>query len=209
MRRVPTASLASGMLLLLGGRQVYRVIASGAVTVDVGIGRRVRVLGPLAWEIAADRETVFDVIARPYLGRTPRFLHDKLRVWERATDMVLAEHLTQVERGVTTTLETVRFERPDRIHFRLVRGPVPHVQESFVLDPVEGGTRLVWEGSSAQTSGRSVPGGVTGSPRRGSTPSVRRWARSSTSRSDAPRRASSGRYSAGSCSASHALAMRL
>jgi hypothetical protein len=38
--------------------------------------------------------------------------------------MVLAAHFTPVKCGVTTTLETVRFERPNRIDFRLVRGPV-------------------------------------------------------------------------------------
>lgn len=139
-------SLLQGVLFALGARQAFRLVASGAVTVDTGVGRRVRPLGPVSWQIAASRETVFDVIARPYLGRTPRALQDKLRVWERTSDMVLAEHLTQVARGVTATLETVRFDPPERIDFRLVRGPVPHVQESFVLDEVDGGTMLVWEG---------------------------------------------------------------
>ena len=32
--------------------------------------------------------------------------------------------------GITTTLETVSIHRPDRIDFRLVRGPVPHLVES-------------------------------------------------------------------------------
>jgi hypothetical protein len=60
--------------------------------------------------------------------------------------MVLAAHFTPVKCGVTTTLETVRFERPERIDFRVVRSPVPHVVESFVLEIAEGGTRLTWEG---------------------------------------------------------------
>ncbi len=46
----------------------------------------------------------------------------------------------------TTTLETVRFEHPDRIDFRVVRGPVPHVRESFVLEETDGGSTLTWEG---------------------------------------------------------------
>ena len=132
--------------IAVGGRRAYRLLSSGAVTIDVGVGRRVRSLGPRSWDIAADRETVFDVIAGPYLGRTPRALEDKLQVWERGSDMVLAAHLTPVKCGVTTTLETVRFERPERIDFRVVRGPVPHVVESYVLDAREGGTRLTWEG---------------------------------------------------------------
>jgi len=43
-------------------------------------------------------------------------------------------------------VETVRFERPERVHFRLVRGPVPYVVETFELHEVEGGTELVYSG---------------------------------------------------------------
>jgi hypothetical protein len=134
------------LAIAVGCRAAYRLLASGAVTIDVGVGRRLRSLGPLTWHIAAGREIVFDVIAGPYLGRTPRALEDKLQVWERGSDMVLAAHATPVKCGVTTTLETVRFERPERIGFRVVRGPVPHVVEAFVLDEREGGTTLTWEG---------------------------------------------------------------
>src|SRR5436190_2026637 len=109
------------LLVAAGGHRLYRLLASGALTVDVGVGRRTRPLGPLSWDIAADCEVVFDVIANPYLGRTPRALEDKLQVWERGSDMVLAAHFTPVRRGVTTTVETVRFERPQRIDFRVVR----------------------------------------------------------------------------------------
>jgi len=110
------------------------------------LGRRTRLLGPLSWQIAADRETVFAVIADPYLGRTPLALADKLSAWERGSDMVLAAHFTHVKCGVTTTVETVRFERPERVDFRVVRGPVPHVAESCMLEPAPEGTRLTWQG---------------------------------------------------------------
>lgn len=133
-------------LTALLGFWAYRLVASGAATIDVGIGRRVRRLGPERWDIAAGRELVFEVIAGPYLGPTPRALEDKLEVWERSSDMVLAAHFTPVKCGVATTVETVRFERPARIDFRVVRGPVPHVVESFVLDETGDGTRLTWEG---------------------------------------------------------------
>ena len=122
------------------------MIASGAITVDLGVGRRLRGLGPVTWEIGAPRELVFDVIMAPYLGRTPRAFESKLQVWERGTDMVLAAHFTEVKGRTTTTVETVRFDRPARIDFRLVRGPVPHVMESFVLSETEAGTSLTWEG---------------------------------------------------------------
>lgn len=138
--------LLLGVGLILAGRRVYRFYASGAVTIDSGIGRRVRELGPVTWEIAADRETVFEVIAGPYLGKTPRSMSDQLHVWERGTDMVLAAHHTRVKCGVTSTVETVHFERPERINFRVVRGPIPHVRESFVLQSTDGGSALTWEG---------------------------------------------------------------
>ncbi len=126
---------------------LYVLVVRGNVTLDLGLGRRHRLLGPLTWRIAAPRELVFDVIAGPYLGRTPRALGKKLSVWERGTDMVLAAHFTHVGAGLTaTTLETVRFERPARIAFRLVRGPVPHLSEAFVLVETDGTTELTWSG---------------------------------------------------------------
>lgn len=125
---------------------LYVLVVRGSVTVDFRIGRRVRPLGPLIWQIAAPRELVFDVVAAPYLGRTPRALERKLRVLERSEGMVLAEHYTPVGPVVTTTLETVRFERPERVHFRLVRGPVPYVVEQFTLRVREDGTELEYTG---------------------------------------------------------------
>jgi hypothetical protein len=60
--------------------------------------------------------------------------------------MVLAAHVTQVGRRLVTTVETVRFEPPERIHFRLVRGPVPHLSETFELVETDAGTELTWQG---------------------------------------------------------------
>jgi hypothetical protein len=136
----------AGPVGFLAARGLYRLVARGVVTVDAGIGRRVQRLGPVPFEIAAPRELVFEVIASPYLGRTPKALEGELQVWERGSDMVLAAHATRVRCGTTTTLETVRFERPERIDFRVVRGPVPHVIESFLLEETARGTLLTWEG---------------------------------------------------------------
>jgi hypothetical protein len=99
-------------------------------------------------QIAAPATTVFDVIAAPYLGRIPRAMSGKLQVLQRGTDMVLAEHYTLVHRGRLTaaTLETVTFDRPHRIAFRLVRGPVPHITEEFALTEQDGMTRLDYSG---------------------------------------------------------------
>ena len=131
---------------MIGAAGAYSLVATGRVTVDLGVGRRLRPLGPVTWTIAAPREIVFDVIASPYLGRTPRALADKLGVWERSSDMVLAAHFTPFPGGVATTVETARFDRPARIDFRVVRGPVPHLRESFVLQEAGEGSSLTWEG---------------------------------------------------------------
>jgi hypothetical protein len=141
----PLPPLIAGPRSLAAWRS-YRLLTSGALTLDLDLGRRARPVGPLVQAIRAPRDVVFDVIASPYLGRTPRALADKLQVWERGSDIVLAAHFTPVKCGTTTTLETVRFQRPERIDFRVVRGPVPHLAESFLLSPNDAGTELCWEG---------------------------------------------------------------
>ena len=138
-------------LLALGaigatGATVYALVVRGSLTLDIRVGRRLRPLGPLVWRIEAPREVVFDVISAPYARQTPRALQSKLRVLERTEDMVLAEHYTAVGPFVTTTLETARFEPPERVHFRLIRGPVPYVSEQFVLRETAAGTELEYRG---------------------------------------------------------------
>jgi hypothetical protein len=141
--RVLVPSFGAGAI----GAGLYVLIARGSLTIDLGIGRRVRPLGPQVLRIDAPREVVFDVIAAPYLGRTPKAMEHKLRVLERGTDAVLAEHFTQVGPLTTSTVETVVFERPARVRFRLVRGPVPYVVEAFDLTATpDGGTELVYTG---------------------------------------------------------------
>ena len=135
--------------LLLGSGLVtglYALVVRGDLALDVGVGRRVRALGPQEIHIHAPRDVVFEVISGPYL-RTPRAMRAKLEVLERGADMVLAAHHTPVAFGLTaTTTETVRFEPPGRIEFRLVRGPVPHVVETFELREEGEKTELVYTG---------------------------------------------------------------
>jgi hypothetical protein len=132
------------------GAAGYLGLVTGAVPLDLGIGRRTRPLGPQQVDIAAPREVVFDVVAQPYLGRQTRALAEKVRVLERGADLVLAAHRTPISgRLVATTVETVKFQRPDRISFRLVRGPVPHVTEEFLLDDDDGRTKLTYRGEMA------------------------------------------------------------
>jgi Polyketide cyclase / dehydrase and lipid transport len=150
------AGLLTGTISGLGGLG-YCLLVTGKLTLDTGISRRVRPLGPYSVTVAAPAETVFDVIAAPYLGRTPRAMAGKLRVLERGTDMVLAEHYTSIHGGKLTavTLETVRFDRPHRVSFRLVRGPVPHVTEEFTLTGQHGATVLAYDGEIGADFGRA------------------------------------------------------
>jgi hypothetical protein len=143
MRPLRLAALAGSV-----AGSAYALVVSGKATVDVGLGRRTQRLGPLTVEVAADPETVFDVISGPYLGRTPRALQAEIEVWERGADMVIAAHRTPVARRlVTTTVESVRFDRPHGVAFRLLRGPVPHVSETFALNATDNGrTRLDYMG---------------------------------------------------------------
>jgi hypothetical protein len=128
------------------GTLLWAFVVRGSLTLDLGVGRRIRRLGPLAMRIRAPREIVFDVVAAPYLGRTPRALRRKLEVLERGQDLVLAAHFTPAYGLTATTVEAVRFEPPARVHFRLVRGPVPHVLETFELHEVDGETELEYAG---------------------------------------------------------------
>ena len=140
---LPLRAAFAGSLLAAGAA----LVARAGLTLDIGIGRRIRPLGPIALDIAAPPEIVFDVVAGPYLGRTPRALRGELEVLERGADLVLAAHFTPVAPGLqVTTVETVRFERPQRISFRLVKGPVPHVLEHYELRASDGGTAFEYRG---------------------------------------------------------------
>ncbi|MEX1008422.1 MAG: SRPBCC family protein [Acidimicrobiia bacterium] len=136
--------LVRALGIVAGAAAAYTLVVRGALTLDLGIGRRVRPLGPIRMPIDAPPDVVFDVIAAPYLGRTPRAMEAKVEVLERGSDMVLAAHYTPT--GMLTAT-TVRFERPLRVHFRLLRGPVPHVVETFELRAnAEGGTDFEYTG---------------------------------------------------------------
>ena len=64
------AAVALGGALAGGG--VYVGLVTGAVPIDLGLGRRLRALGPLSVEIDAPAEAVFDVLAEPYADRPSR-----------------------------------------------------------------------------------------------------------------------------------------
>lgn len=146
MRSVWTASTV-GALAVVASHWAYRRLVAGELVIDLSIGRTIRPLGPIDARIEAPRELVFDVIAAPYLASPPSSLAEKIQVLERSEEMVLAAHRTPVrDRLVATTVETVRFERPGAVYFRLLRGPVPHVIERFELAEDGDATLFHYEG---------------------------------------------------------------
>jgi hypothetical protein len=138
--KVLGATLAGGVASLVA------LMARGRLTLDTGWGRTTRPVGPISLRIAAPRELVFDFIASPYLGRTPGAARRHLEVWERASDMVIAAHFSQLSGYTAETVEAVRFERPERVTFRHLRGPVPHALETFELTDAGDATELVYRG---------------------------------------------------------------
>lgn len=146
MRRRAWAALATGSAGA-GLATAYVGLVTGRLTVDLGVGRRVRSLGPLAIDIAAPRELVYEVAVAPYAERRPRALEEKVQILERTDHMVVAAHRTPVGGGLTAvTVEAVSFTPPRAIGFRLLRGPVPHVAETFTFVETATGTRLRYDG---------------------------------------------------------------
>jgi hypothetical protein len=128
------AGLAAGFLLL----------AMGRLHLDLGWGRSIHPLGPIAVGIDAPRELVFELISAPYLGRTPG--DSGIEVLERGTDLAVALHRTKVHFYEARTVEAIDFEPPGRVGFRHLTGPVPHAIEEFTIEEAGGGTELGYRG---------------------------------------------------------------
>ena len=144
--RVSRPLTAAG-LLAGAGAAGYVGLVTGRLSLDLGVGRRTRPLGPLVVDIAAPRDVVYAAATAPYEERRPRAMTEKVQILERGHGMVLAAHHTPVGGGlVAVTVETVTFTPPERIAFRLVRGPVPYVAETFELEETPSGTRLTYTG---------------------------------------------------------------
>ena len=136
-----------GSTVVLGTRTMIGALIRGRMTLDLGIGRSIRALGPITITVAAPRDVVFDVAAAPYGPRPPAELRRHVEVLQRSPGMVLAAHRTLVGRHEAVTVEGVVLERPNRMGFRLVRGPVPHVVEEFRFEEAEGGrAKLTYHG---------------------------------------------------------------
>lgn len=133
-----------GVLLISLMASMFLLLAMGRLYLDLGWGRSLHELGPITLRIAAPRELVYEIISAPYLGRTPS--GSSVDVIARDGVLVLAAHHTKVHFYMARTVEAVEFDSPHRVGFRHLTGPVPHAIEQFVLEEVDGGTELSYEG---------------------------------------------------------------
>ena len=146
MRRL-TAAAGAAALVGSAAAAGYVGLVTGRLTLDLGIGRRTRRLGPLEVDIAAPPALAFEVAAAPYAERRPRAMREKVEILERTEHMVLAAHRTPIGGGlIAITVETVTLDPPHRMGFRLLRGPVPYVVETFTFAESDSGTRLRYDG---------------------------------------------------------------
>jgi hypothetical protein len=77
---LPARRLLAGYAIGVGARGAYRLLSSGALTLDLDVGRRVQPLGPVVETIAAPREVV---IAAPSSFERPRRIDRGLDLRDR------------------------------------------------------------------------------------------------------------------------------
>lgn len=148
-------ALAGGAAAAAGGLAGAGLLVSrGRLHLDIGWGRSVCPLGPTTMFIDAPRELVYQLVSAPYLGTMPSALADKIRIVERHGNLVIAEHRTKLPGLDAITVESVLFEPPGRVSFRLLRGPVPQVSEEFLLADEGSGTRFTYQGELGTDLGR-------------------------------------------------------
>jgi hypothetical protein len=141
-----TAWVAAGVvaaILIAGSATGFLLLAMGRLGLDLDWGRSRHELGPIVVDIDAPRELVFEILEAPYVGRARA---EGIEVLDRGEDLVVASHLTKVHFYTARTVEVIGFERPARIRFRHLHGPVPHAVEAFELTEQRGRTSLRYSG---------------------------------------------------------------
>jgi hypothetical protein len=138
------AAIALGVVLFGLGAALFLLLAMGRLHLDVGWGRSLHELGPIEVRIEASRDLVFELISAPYLGGPPG--DSGVHVLATSDDLVVAAHETKVHFYTARTVEAVQFQRPERVDFKLLTGPVPHAVEYFALEETGGATDLRYGG---------------------------------------------------------------
>jgi hypothetical protein len=146
MRMWPAPVVLRAGLAGCAGAGAFVLLSRGRLALDVGWGRSYHPLGPIVETIDAPRSLVWEIVAAPYTGAPPAAVRAKVRVLEREGNLVVAAHRTPLPVLDAVTVETMRLKPPDKVAFTLLRGPVPEVSEEFVLEEVDGRTRLTYRG---------------------------------------------------------------
>jgi hypothetical protein len=133
-----------GALLVAFCAGSFLLLAMGRVHLDLGWGRSLHELGPIAIDVAAPRELVFEVLSAPYVGRASGGA--EVEVLARREGIAVAAHFTKVHFYTARTVEVVELDAPTRLGFRHLTGPVPHAVEQFELDGVGERTELRYDG---------------------------------------------------------------
>jgi uncharacterized protein YndB with AHSA1/START domain len=131
-------------VMLASALGAFLLLAMGRMHLDLGWGRSFHRLGPITVAISAPRELVFEMIAAPYLGRTPG--GSGIEVMARSDRLVVAAHHTKVHFYTSRTVEVLELEPPKRVGFEHLIGPVPHAVEEFTLEEAGDGTQLRYSG---------------------------------------------------------------
>jgi hypothetical protein len=126
--------LAVLLVALVAGS--FLAMATGRLHLDLGWGRSLHQLGPLAMRIEAPRELVYEILSAPYLGRAR---NDSIDVLARGESLVVDFYKSR-------TVEAIELEPPARMSFRHLTGPVPYVVEEFGLERDGEETQLHYDG---------------------------------------------------------------
>ena len=133
--------LVALLIALVAG--AFLALAMGRLHLDLGWGRSLHRLGPIRMRIEAPRELVYEILSAPYVGRARR---KSIDVLVRGESLVVASHLTKVHFYEARTVEAIDLERPARMRFRHLTGPVPYAIEEFRLEPEGEETELRYDG---------------------------------------------------------------
>lgn len=136
--------IALAVAMLAWAAALFLLLAMGRVTLDLGRGRSLHSLGPLAVRIEAPREIVFEILSAPYTGRASGGAEIELLAGNET--LAVAAHHTKVHFYTARTVEIIELEPPSRIGFRHLAGPVPHAVEQFALSEAGDATELAYDG---------------------------------------------------------------
>ncbi len=96
--------------------------------------------------INAPRELVYQTLSAFGRGKVKFDNNESSRVICRDGDTIIAEFVTKAGPFRYKSIEKVTLEKPERIAFEHLSGPLAYVQEEFVFNDLDGNTELIHNG---------------------------------------------------------------